>query len=127
MNKALAIKQLYPDAEFGIDYEVVDHMDGHGQIISKWELDSPIPTDEELNAAWEDYLNIPQEETSVEDEVAKLQEEKAEQDKLINTLQEQLDEQAKINSSNMGAIMELSMMVSLLSSPAPEEEDDVEV
>ena len=125
MNKALAIKQLYPNAEFGIDFEVVDHMDGRGQIISKWELDTPLPSDEELNAAWEEYLQTPQDNPSIEDELAKLQEEKERQDIVISTLQTQLNDQIELNNSNKGAIMELSMMVSLLSPlPAPEEDTD---
>lgn len=41
MNKALAIKYLYPYAELGRDYSVRD--DGEGQFIDKWSLDDPMP------------------------------------------------------------------------------------
>ncbi|MCY7543883.1 XkdW family protein [Bacillus safensis] len=54
MNKALAIKYLYPNAEVGQDYSVRD--DGEGQFIDKWLLDDPIPSDEVLEVAWNEYL-----------------------------------------------------------------------
>lgn len=56
MNKALAIKYLYPNAELGEDYSVRD--DGEGQFIDKWLLAEPIPSDEELDAAWQEYLKL---------------------------------------------------------------------
>lgn len=56
MNKALAIKQLYPNAELGKDYSVRD--DGEGQFIDKWSLDDPMPSDEALAAAWQEYLKL---------------------------------------------------------------------
>lgn len=56
MNKALAIKYLYPNAELGEDYSVRD--DGEGQFIDKWLLKEPIPSDEELNAAWQECLKL---------------------------------------------------------------------
>ncbi|MDM5163816.1 XkdW family protein [Bacillus zhangzhouensis] len=55
MNKALAIKYLYPYAELGRDYSVRD--DGEGQFIDKWSLDDPMPSDEVLEAAWNEYLS----------------------------------------------------------------------
>ncbi|WP_255835946.1 XkdW family protein [Bacillus sp. FS02] len=55
MNKALAIKYLYPNAELGVDYSVRD--DGEGQFIDKWSLDDPMPSDEVLEAAWNEYLS----------------------------------------------------------------------
>lgn len=56
MNKALAIKYLYPNAELGEDYSVRD--DGEGQFIDKWLLKEPEPSAEELKAAWEEYLKL---------------------------------------------------------------------
>ncbi|RUK43721.1 phage portal protein [Bacillus safensis] len=56
MNKALAIKYLYPNAELGEDYSVRDV--GEGQFIDKWLLAEPIPSDEELDAAWQEYLKL---------------------------------------------------------------------
>ncbi|MCL7871072.1 XkdW family protein [Bacillus altitudinis] len=56
MNKALAIKYLYPNAELGEDYSVRD--DGEGQFIDKWLLEEPMPSDEELDAAWQEYLKL---------------------------------------------------------------------
>lgn len=56
MNKALAIKYLYPDAELGKDFSVRD--DGEGQFIDTWALEEPIPSDEELESAWQEYLKL---------------------------------------------------------------------
>ncbi|QNP15551.1 hypothetical protein H9S87_13575 [Bacillus pumilus] len=54
MNKALAIKYLYPNAELGEDYSVRD--DGEGQFIDKWTLEDQMPSDEQLETAWNEYL-----------------------------------------------------------------------
>ncbi|MGQ8948240.1 XkdW family protein [Bacillus altitudinis] len=56
MNKALAIKYLYPNAELGKDYSVRD--DGDGQFIDTWLLEEPEPSAEELDAAWQEYLKL---------------------------------------------------------------------
>ncbi|MCM3367856.1 XkdW family protein [Bacillus safensis] len=56
MNKALAIKYLYPNAELGKDFSVRD--DGEGQFIDTWTLENPIPSDEELESAWQEYLKL---------------------------------------------------------------------
>lgn len=56
MNKALAIKFLYPNAELGKDYSVRD--DGEGQFIDTWFLEEPEPSAEELEAAWQEYLKL---------------------------------------------------------------------
>ncbi|MEK4568781.1 XkdW family protein [Bacillus sp. FSL K6-3458] len=56
MNKALAIKYLYPNAELGKDYSVRD--DGEGQFIDTWLLEEPEPSAEELDAAWQKYLKL---------------------------------------------------------------------
>lgn len=56
MNKALAIKYLYPNAELGKDYSVRD--DGEGQFIDTWLLEEPEPSVEELDAAWQEYLKL---------------------------------------------------------------------
>ncbi|MGS0929555.1 XkdW family protein [Bacillus safensis] len=64
MNKALAIKYLYPNAELGVDYSVRD--DGEGQFIDKWLLDDPIPSDEKLDVAWQEYLKLDNEQPMTE-------------------------------------------------------------
>jgi hypothetical protein len=51
MNKALAIQHLYPQAQILADFVV--SQDEKGQFISHWSLDAPEPTEEELEAAWE--------------------------------------------------------------------------
>ncbi|KLV24743.1 XkdW family protein [Bacillus altitudinis] len=56
MNKALAIKYLYPNAELGKDFSVRD--DGEGQFIDTWALEESIPSDEELESAWQEYLKL---------------------------------------------------------------------
>ncbi len=53
MNAALAILHLYPDASPLDDFRVVSE-DGI-QRIEYWGIDAPIPTDEELQVAWEAY------------------------------------------------------------------------
>lgn len=52
MNKARCIKFMYPHAEAGRDYMVMD--DGGGQKIIMWKLPQPVPTDAELEAVWPD-------------------------------------------------------------------------
>jgi hypothetical protein len=56
MNKALAIMQLYPNANPLVDFVVQDDSDGNGPIIAQWNSSEPQPTDEELQAAWIAYL-----------------------------------------------------------------------
>jgi hypothetical protein len=53
MNKALAIKHLFPTAVPGRDFLVKD--DGDGQYIAEWNLQENIPTEAELQSAWEAY------------------------------------------------------------------------
>ncbi|AZS14234.1 XkdW family protein [Paenibacillus lutimineralis] len=57
MNKALAIMHLYPKAKPLIDFEVVD--DRGLQTITKWNIDAPKPTEDELVVAWEEYSKLP--------------------------------------------------------------------
>lgn len=70
MNKALAIKYLYPNAELGKDYSVRD--DGEGQFIDTWLLEEPEPSAEELDAAWQEYLKLDNEQpmTQVEKQMS---------------------------------------------------------
>lgn len=126
MNKAIAILQLFPDTTIGEDFEVVDHLDGNGQIITKWELDSPIPSDEELEIAWESYLNSPEDESPLS-EVDLLKQELSEKSILIEQLQTEVGEQKQINSNNTEAIMEISSMMASFYAPEEiEEEQPVE-
>jgi hypothetical protein len=70
MNIALSILHLYPDADSMRDFLVQDDSDGKGPYIAAWNLDAPQPTETELQAAWEAYLeteaNKPPELTEVE-------------------------------------------------------------
>lgn len=50
MNLAAAILHLFPGADPLRDFTVVDH--GQGQVIAIWSLQSPQPTNPELDAAW---------------------------------------------------------------------------
>ncbi|MCY7500095.1 XkdW family protein [Bacillus pumilus] len=56
MNKALAIMYLFPNAILGKDFSVRD--DGDGQFIDSWLMKDPEPSDEELYAAWQEYLKL---------------------------------------------------------------------
>lgn len=56
LNKALAIMHLFPNAILGKDFSVRD--DGEGQFIDTWALEEPLPSDEELVAAWQEYLKL---------------------------------------------------------------------
>lgn len=49
MNIGQALSYLYPDANPTSDYRVID--DGDGQKIEHWGIDSPIPTNEDIEAA----------------------------------------------------------------------------
>jgi hypothetical protein len=56
MNIAYAIMHIYPQAGPLIDFLVQDDSDGQGPYIAQWNLEAPQPTQEELQAAWEEYL-----------------------------------------------------------------------
>ncbi|MFP3418083.1 XkdW family protein [Bacillus sp. SIMBA_154] len=56
MNKALAIMYLFPNSILGKDFSVRD--DGDGQFIDTWLMKDPEPSDEELDAAWQEYLKL---------------------------------------------------------------------
>lgn len=57
MDLVRAINYLYPDASPLSDFTVRDDSDGNGPYIdpAAWKLDAPIPTQAELEAAWEAY------------------------------------------------------------------------
>jgi hypothetical protein len=56
MDKVAAILYLFPNAINHIDFEVRDDMDGRGPYIDIWNLPEPQPTEEELAAAWIEFL-----------------------------------------------------------------------
>lgn len=57
MELGLLMKYLYPNLEPFKDYLVMDKGEGH---ILEWNTDSPKPTIEELQKAWEEYqVNLP--------------------------------------------------------------------
>lgn len=128
MNKAIAILELFPDATIGEDFEVVDHLDGNGQVISKWELDSPLPSNEELELAWESYLNKQNEEPPPS-EIDLLKQEVEVKKQEIDELKAKVDEMEKLNISTTEAIMEMSSVMASFyepSEPNEPEENNVE-
>jgi hypothetical protein len=56
MNKALAIQYLFPKAINFQDF-IVEESDGV-QTITYWGLSDPIPTDEQLQVAWDKCKDI---------------------------------------------------------------------
>jgi hypothetical protein len=48
-----SILYLYPDADPLVDFIVKDDNDGKGAYIAEWNLIPPMPTDMELQAAWD--------------------------------------------------------------------------
>ncbi|NQX66816.1 hypothetical protein HQN90_11845 [Paenibacillus alba] len=60
MNIAQAIMHLYPDANPLTDFIVQDDSDGQGPYIAKWNLESPEPTEEQLQSAWEAMQPTPE-------------------------------------------------------------------
>lgn len=58
INYTLAITQLYPNVKPSIDFSVCLDVDG-SQYISEWNLEQPQPTQEELQAAWDQYQANP--------------------------------------------------------------------
>lgn len=59
MNIAQAIMQLFPQANPMTDFIVQDDSDGNGAYIAQWNLEEEQPTDERLQAAWEEFQALP--------------------------------------------------------------------
>lgn len=59
MNIAQAIMHLFPQANPLMDFIVQDDSDGEGPYIAKWNLEEPEPTEEELQAAWDEFQALP--------------------------------------------------------------------
>lgn len=59
-----AILELFPDAVPNQDFYVVN--DGDGPVIRNWEYPAPVPTESELQTAWEKVQNKPKELTPLE-------------------------------------------------------------
>lgn len=57
MNIGLALLYLFPDAKPLIDYVVMK--DGSNEWIDEWHLKEPKPTDQELEAAYKEYMKNP--------------------------------------------------------------------
>jgi hypothetical protein len=91
MNIAFAIMHLFPDAEPMKDFVVMD--EGNGQFISEWNIDAPIPTEEELQKAWEEYLaNRPEPQPTPEERIAHLEQENEQLKEQIELMQQALDD-----------------------------------
>ncbi|WP_052098311.1 XkdW family protein [Paenibacillus stellifer] len=56
MDLYFAIKHLYPSSRVDKDFVLLDKSDGNGPYIAVWNLEDPQPTEAELAAAWESYL-----------------------------------------------------------------------
>ncbi|CQR58437.1 XkdW family protein [Paenibacillus riograndensis] len=59
MNMFDAMVYLYPDLEPKKDFQIWDDSDGKGPYIGVWETDTPKPTTEELQRAWEELQAQP--------------------------------------------------------------------
>lgn len=57
MNIGLALLHLFPDARPNYDYVVMK--DGENEWIDEWHLKEPKPTDQQLQAAYDEYLKNP--------------------------------------------------------------------
>lgn len=57
INIGLALEYLFPDAQPNHDYVVI--ADGENMWIDQWNLKAPKPTDQELEAAYQEYLKNP--------------------------------------------------------------------
>lgn len=77
MDLSRVLFYLYPNANPNEDYAIQD--DGEGIYIVQWNLDSPLPTQQELEDAWGIVKNIDTSTPHVNDEVEYLKSE------LINT------------------------------------------
>ncbi|UKS24876.1 XkdW family protein [Paenibacillus sp. HWE-109] len=60
MNIPQAIMHLHPQANPLADFIVQDDSDGNGPYIAKWNLESPEPTEEQLQSAWEAMQPTPE-------------------------------------------------------------------
>lgn len=56
-NIGLALLYLFPDAKPLFDYTVI--IDGENQWIDEWYLKEPKPTEQELEAAYKEYMKNP--------------------------------------------------------------------
>ncbi|GGG06710.1 hypothetical protein GCM10010912_59210 [Paenibacillus albidus] len=77
MNIASAILHLFPGKSPLKDFEIRDDSDGKGPYIAEWNLEEPQPTEEELQAAWEAYLEAEANKPPELTEMEKLQKENA--------------------------------------------------
>jgi hypothetical protein len=59
LNIVQVLQDKFPNAINGIDYMVRDDSDGNGAYLDVWNLTDPKPTDEELQAAWDDLQANP--------------------------------------------------------------------
>lgn len=57
VNIGLALEYLFPDAQPNHDYVVI--ADGENMWIDQWNMKEPKPTDQELEAAYKEYMKNP--------------------------------------------------------------------
>ncbi|KZE67000.1 hypothetical protein AWM68_19865 [Fictibacillus phosphorivorans] len=102
MDIAKTILHLYPDAVPLKDFTIMELLDGNGPFISEWNIAVPEPTNEELQAAWEEIKDIPPVIPKTEIEI-------------LTEKNEQLEKELAItkedNIANMLAITEIYEMV----------------
>lgn len=79
MNISQAIMHLYPQANPMTDFIVQDDSDGNGAYIAHWGLEEDQPTEEELQAAWDELQAIPVTPVeTIEDKASRLDDENKE-------------------------------------------------
>lgn len=83
--------QLFPNAKPMEDFLVMD--EGEGQFIAEWHINAPIPTEEELEKAWEEYLaNKSEPKPTPEEIIENLEQENEQLKEKIELIQQALDD-----------------------------------
>lgn len=74
MNFEKALIQIYPDIRPNIDFLIMD--DGNGPNIRHWKYNGPMPTEEQLQAAWSEIEATPPQ-PSVEEKLVQMEQDVA--------------------------------------------------
>jgi hypothetical protein len=129
MNIGKTLEYLFPYSDPIFDFIVQDDGDGKGQYISQWNLSDPIPTQQELEDAWEIVKNIDTNTPHVSDEVAYLKNELINtQIALIETYEQLLQAQDESTSTQQALVdvyeLLLNLMDAIMLEDATEEPDE---
>lgn len=113
MNMKRVIERMFPGSDmFSGDFEVRDDLDGKGAYISIWNIDSPQPTHEEMEAVWSQIVaEDEQRQTESKTETELLQQRIAELEKQNKLLEAQKDAIADRADFHEELIAEIAMMV----------------